>query len=166
MVWKIVCDWLYYIFGYYIFGCDRPTENVITENVMYYIFVWYYIFGCDNASVNSMMEIYPMHFRYKVPDSMSMWSKPGKTVPLGHWKISFETKTDHVLACIEIIFRTNNNAIIFTKSSMVFPWPVVISQKLCATSFSAQRKLSNFKTFNSGSHWRASIVFSILPTVP
>ena len=25
------------------------TENVITENVMYYIFGWYYIFGCDNA---------------------------------------------------------------------------------------------------------------------
>ena len=24
---------IHYIFGYYIFGCDRPTENVITENV-------------------------------------------------------------------------------------------------------------------------------------
>ena len=24
----------YCIFGYYIFGCDRPTENVITENVI------------------------------------------------------------------------------------------------------------------------------------
>ena len=26
---------IYYIFGYYIFGCDHPTENVITENVIY-----------------------------------------------------------------------------------------------------------------------------------
>ena len=25
---------IHYIFGYYIFGCDRPTENVITENVI------------------------------------------------------------------------------------------------------------------------------------
>ena len=25
----------YYIFGYYISGCDRPTENVITENVIH-----------------------------------------------------------------------------------------------------------------------------------
>ena len=25
---------IHYIFGYYIFGYDRPTENVITENVI------------------------------------------------------------------------------------------------------------------------------------
>ena len=25
---------IHYIFGYYIFGCDRLTENVITENVI------------------------------------------------------------------------------------------------------------------------------------
>ena len=25
----------YYIFGYYIFGCDHPTENEITENVIH-----------------------------------------------------------------------------------------------------------------------------------
>ena len=25
---------IHYIFGYYIFGFDRPTENVITENVI------------------------------------------------------------------------------------------------------------------------------------
>ena len=25
----------YYIFGYYISGCDHPTENVITENVIH-----------------------------------------------------------------------------------------------------------------------------------
>ena len=25
----------YYIFGYYISGCDRPAENVITENVIH-----------------------------------------------------------------------------------------------------------------------------------
>ena len=25
----------YYIFGYYILGCDHPTENVITENVIH-----------------------------------------------------------------------------------------------------------------------------------
>ena len=61
-------------------------------------------------------------------DSVSMWSKPGKTVPLGHLTISFETKTDHDLAYIEIEFRTNKNTIIFAKSSMVFPWPVVILQ--------------------------------------
>ena len=51
MVWKIVCDWLYYIFGYYIFGWTVATENVITENEVYYIFGWYYIFGCDRARV-------------------------------------------------------------------------------------------------------------------
>ena len=25
----------YYIFGYYISGCDHPTENVITQNVIH-----------------------------------------------------------------------------------------------------------------------------------
>ena len=73
------------------------------------------------ASVNSMMELYTMHF-----DNVSMWSTPGKTVPLGHWTISFETKTDHVLTSVK--FRTNKNTIIFAKSSMVFPWTVVIWQ--------------------------------------
>ena len=60
MVWKIVCYWLYYIFGYYIFGYyifgrTVATENVITENVMYYIFGWYYIFGCDMAPMSRSM---------------------------------------------------------------------------------------------------------------
>ena len=57
-----------------------------------------------------------------------VWSKPGKTVPLGHWTISFETKTDHVLAYLEMKFRTNKITIIFAKSSVVFPWPVMILQ--------------------------------------
>ena len=26
---------IYYIFGYYIFGCDVQTENVITGNVIH-----------------------------------------------------------------------------------------------------------------------------------
>ena len=49
-------------------------------------------------------------------------------MPLGHWTLSFETKIDHVLACIEIKFHVNKNTIIFAKSSMVFRWPVVILQ--------------------------------------
>ena len=31
IIQKLLDD--YYIFGFYISGCDRPTENVITENV-------------------------------------------------------------------------------------------------------------------------------------
>ena len=81
------------------------------------------------ASVNSMMYQCTSVTKSQIQtDSVSVWSKLGKTVPLGHWTISFETKTDHVLACLEIKFRTNKNTIIFAKSSMVFPWPVVILQ--------------------------------------
>ena len=35
-----------------IFGWKVVTENVITENVMYYIFGWYNIFGCDTRAIN------------------------------------------------------------------------------------------------------------------
>ena len=81
----------------------------------------------------------PLRSTLSKTDSMSMPSKPGKRVPLGHWTISFETKTDHVLACIEIKFRTNKNTIIFAKSSMVFSMTLRDFAKLCAISFSAQR---------------------------
>ena len=33
LIIQILLDY-YYIFGYYISGCDHPTENVITENVI------------------------------------------------------------------------------------------------------------------------------------
>ena len=36
---QILADY-YYIFGYYISGCDRPTGNIITEKV---IIVWKFL---------------------------------------------------------------------------------------------------------------------------
>ena len=116
-----------------------------------------------------MMELYPMHFRYEVPDitdSVSMWSKPGKTVPLGHRTISVETKTDHVLAYLEIKFRTNKYTIIFAKSSMVFPWPVVILQNWVKYHFPLRGNFLYSKRLILDPIDGPLSFFSILPTVP